>query len=231
MAWSVGQVTSTVVSGAGTTGVSKAFTSNVTAGQVIVAAVNYGDSTTNTYTATFSDASANVPSWTQTAVYISTAETVHMVIGFGIAGSSAACTPKVAWSAGTGSQELYIGSFTSPGGTITADGTASKEDSGTGGNQATIVLPAGPGAGASDLLINLASVGNTFGAFAGSWVAMGASQGGDACGYLLNAAGNSTPDWTQSPSGAWACLVLAIQATGAAATIASFIPHRMPLGC
>ena len=223
MPWSVGLggVTSTVNGSiAGTTGISLPFASNggaVTAGDVIAVASLWFQSSGTSFTPTFTDTSSNVTTWNTTGNFShSVAINGDVAISWGIATSTGACTPKVVWSdASAGDLELYIGDFVSPGGTVSQDGALAVSDN---TSNATCIVPAANGVGASDLLINMMGFGTAANTVVAPWVALGPAQG-DQAAYLLNGAGNATPDQTQTGTATFVSIILALSAAGGAATL------------
>jgi hypothetical protein len=224
MTWSEVQAISGTATATGATGITQAYGSNVTAGNVLVAACIY---TSNNQTATFSDSQTNT--WTTLGSYHSTSVSGTYAIGFAIAGSSAANTPKCVWGGGTSSTlELYIGEFVPPSGTISQDGAAESTQAATG---SPVITPAAGGTGSNDLLINLLGFQSSWTSWGGSWASMGSSQSGDACGYLLNASGSAAPDANCSGT-TWASLIVALQASGGGgSSVVGYVPGRMPMGC
>jgi len=208
-----------------TTGLSTAFASNVTAGDVVVATSLF--LTTGASTPTFSDTSSNVTSWNSTGQQIASGASISLASAWGVATATGACTPKVVWSGGaTAIMELFGGEFSTPGGPVTQDGALAFVNQVA---SVTSMAVTANGTQPNGLLVVMFGCGATFGAFTGAWVAMGASVGDDA-GYLLNAAGNSTATATQSPAGGYGALVIALTTTGGAAVARPAVPRRMPIG-
>lgn len=194
---------------AGTTGKSLAFASPVTEGNVIVIGALYAESTTAP-TWTFSDSESNT--YTQLGTQLDTNVGAVTAIAFAIADSSAACTP--AWvnnQATSTDAEIYVGEFAKPTGTVSQDGAATTA---TASASTDMVTPAGGGSGSNDLLINMLGFASAWGSWGGAWASMGTPPStGNACGFLLNAAGNATPNAVSSASGVMS-LVVALQSVG-----------------
>jgi hypothetical protein len=234
--WSLatGQINATTASVAGTTGLSLAFGSNVTIGDVVVCCGVWPLSTTLT-TVTFSDVATttNVTSWTKlngTVGYYSSNETTSIYIAFGIATRTGPCTP--AWTnsatAGAGA-EIYIAEFIPPSGTVSQDGTAGSSQAASGATSGAPVNIAATGtSGSNDLLINYASFGNSFSGFGGSWAQIG-TENGDWCGYDLNVAGSTQANVYQGSTAAWASTIVALQTSGGAPSVPPDVVMAPPI--
>lgn len=217
---------STSGTAAGTTGISLAFGSNVTAGDVIIAGGSYGNSVSAT--PTFSDTSSNVTTWNTAGNFaFPSGISFNIALSWGVATTTGPCTPKMTWNSSTSSSlGLFIGDFTPPTGTISQDGSSALQNQTS--STTTVTLPAGPGSGSNDLLINYIGCQGTFTSFSSPWTQVGPSFG-DGCGYVLNSAGSQAANATQS-NGTYGSIIIAIQAGGGGVSTPPFIPHRMPLG-
>jgi hypothetical protein len=203
--WSYVKGASANVTNAGTTGASVAFGSNVASGNVLVTAAIYASNVTPTWT--FSDTQGN--GWTQLGQYTDPTTASCMSAGFAIAGSSAADTPKWVNNQATSvTCDIFIGEFVPPSGTISQDGAATT----AAGTTDPFVTPAGGGSGSNDLVINVLCFAFNWTSWGGAWASMAGAQSGNIAGYLINAAGNSTPN-TPTAGNAVASMVVALKAS------------------
>lgn len=203
-------------------GLSLAYSSNVTAGNVLVAGLQVVGPVSS-INPTISDTQTNA--WTvMGSLFANTSTTVQQAAAFCIARTTATPTVTVTWNINSSLlQEIYLYEFVSPGGTVSQDGTALQANGTTG---TTITSPAANGSGTNDCLISVAGSGAAVNGYAGGWTANLCSDG-NGSGYLLNQPGNSTPDWTQSSAGLWISYIVALQP----AAPAPFFPHGLPTGC
>lgn len=221
--WANAQVKSTKVTTTEATGVALAFDSNVTGGQVIVAA-GLATGSVEQFP-TFTDTSGNVTSWsTPVDAFLLAGVVATVAISWGLATADAACTPKCTWGTDNVTnltEELYIGAFDHPAGTPVADGTPTVDSStGPHGQAANIQWPAGGGSDSNDLLVNITGFAGSFSSFPASpvqWTGMGTQQG-DGCGYILNVPGNTSPNVTQDGTKDWVGTTIAIKVSGGGPT-------------
>ena len=225
--WSVAQTNSLGTFATGANGASVAFATNVTAGQLIVAAILF-TSPTNA-TPTFSDTTGNVTSWTAAKSYEPVAGS-NFAVGFGLAHVTGPCTPKCVWSGGAKqSGVIAIGAFNQPG-ALTVDGTATSVSI---TSVTTWTTPVGPGTQSNDLLIWMGGAYTPVGTptYGGGWVQLGSTADtGRNVAYLLNAPGNSAPNMTFSGAATGASFIWAISAATAAAAALPppLLGHRQP---
>lgn len=217
MPWTAGTHTGTSGTIAGTTGLTLGLGATTTVGQVVVASdgiVGSGQ------TPTITDSASNVLSWT-TVTQNGSTNGVTSSIAWGVATITTAPNITFKWSGATSAaQWLFIGSFTTPGGTISADGSATYVDSSPA---ATIVTPAGGGTGASDLVINNVTASGAWTSTGSPWVSFTASaQLGNMTAYAINVAGNQTPNMTCNSAGN-SSLVIALQPPAGAVVIPDLI--------
>lgn len=225
MAFTLAQHTSALIA-SGTRAHTKAYASNVTAGNLLVVIdIDYAVPGSGSITTPISNTgTAGVQTWHQAVLFDSSTDTAWLGMWYATASGTGTCTPSQTWDATTSGGEFYVSEWsgTSVVG-ATQDGTGKTSD----GTTASVVLPSITTTNPDDLVIGYASTANTA-TVVSPWVT-GDTQSGDHWFYQVDlAAGTYTPHVTQT-SGTYGCVMCAFGAAGTATGIPDLTmapPHR-----